>query len=256
MDLSFDKSKCDCYRSNAQKIRVISEEWIEKNIYCPVCGYSQLINLPNNMPVADLQCKSCGEIFELKSKCGNISRKIPDGAYSTMIERISSTSNPNLFIMGYDEKYSVKSLFIVPKFFFTTEIIEKRNPLSASAKRAGWVGCNILFDQIPVQGRISIIEDKVVRDKKNVVDDFARIKALKFDSIEKRSWLFDVMNCVNRIPFDCFSLSDVYKYEGFLKNKHPENNFVKPKIRQQLQVLRDKGFIEFLGNGKYIKLRG
>lgn len=254
MDLSFDKSKCENYKSNAQKIRVMSEEWIGKNIYCPVCGYSQLISLPNNMPVADFQCKNCGEIFELKSKCGNISRKIPDGAYSTMIERISSTSNPNFFIMGYDKEYSVNNLFVVPKFLFTTKIIEIRKPLSASAKRAGWVGCNILFDQIPIQGRIPIIEDKVVRDKRNVVEDYAKIKALQIDNIEKRSWLFDIMNCVNHIPFNCFSLNDIYRYEDILKKNHPKNNFIRPKIRQQLQILRNKGFIEFLGNGKYIKL--
>ena len=34
------------------------------------------------MPVADLSCSYCGEIFELKSKCGNIGNKIADGAYS------------------------------------------------------------------------------------------------------------------------------------------------------------------------------
>ena len=32
---------------------------------------------------------------------------------------------------------------------------------------------------------------------------------------------------------------------------HPENNHVKPKIRQQLQVLRDAGVLEFVSRGKY-----
>ena len=39
-----------------------------------------------------------------------------------------------------------------------------------------------------------------------------------------------------------------------LKNKHPENNFIKDKIRQQLQNLRDKGFIEFTSRGNYKKI--
>jgi len=38
-----------------------------------------------------------------------------------------------------------------------------------------------------------------------------------------------------------------------LQAKHPQNQNVKPKIRQQLQILRDRGFIEFLGNGYYRK---
>ncbi len=33
---------------------------------------------------------------------------------------------------------------------------------------------------------------------------------------------------------------------------HSENKNIKPKIRQQLQFLRDKGYLEFLGNGVYV----
>jgi type II restriction enzyme len=32
---------------------------------------------------------------------------------------------------------------------------------------------------------------------------------------------------------------------------HPDNRHVPDKIRQQLQVLRDLGFVEFLGGGRY-----
>ena len=46
----------------------------------------------------------------------------------------------------------------------------------------------------------------------------------------------------------------MYAFENELKLKHPENNFIKDKIRQQLQYLRDKGFVKFLERGKYKKL--
>ena len=49
-------------------------------------------------------------------------------------------------------------------------------------------------------------------------------------------------------------LNQIYSFENELKIKHPENNFIKDKLRQQLQYLRDKGFIEFLGNGHYRKI--
>ena len=75
----------------------MSENWVAHNIYCPICGNPHISNLDNNMPVADFSCTYCGEIFELKSKCGNIGNKIADGAYFTMIERITSSNNPNLF---------------------------------------------------------------------------------------------------------------------------------------------------------------
>lgn len=50
-----------------------------------------------------------------------------------------------------------------------------------------------------------------------------------------------------------FQLEDIYKFESFLSYKYPKNNNIKAKIRQQLQFLRDKGYIKFLGNGFYSK---
>jgi len=44
---------------------------------------------------------------------------------------------------------------------------------------------------------------------------------------------------------------DVYAFEKDLAVTHPENKNVKPKIRQQLQFLRDKGYLTFLGEGLY-----
>jgi hypothetical protein len=36
---------------------------------------------------------------------------------------------------------------------------------------------------------------------------------------------------------------------------YPGNRNVRPKIRQQLQMLRDRGWLEFTGRGRY-RLRG
>lgn len=155
MNLCFDQSLGLGYKSNSQKIRVMSESWVNDNIFCPVCGNARISKLENNRPVADFQCPSCGEIFELKSKDGRIGRKISDGAYDTMISRITSMTNPDLLVMHYSS-LQVVDLTVVPKFFFTPTVIEKRKPLSTTARRAGWVGCNILYGDIPEQGRIPI----------------------------------------------------------------------------------------------------
>ncbi|MEI6488637.1 MAG: restriction endonuclease, partial [Bacteroidota bacterium] len=74
-------------------------------------------------------------------------------------------------------------------------------------------------------------------------------------SIDSKGWILDIMKCVDSINKRTFSLDDVYMFENDLKLKHPENNFIKDKIRQQLQVLRDKGIIEFAGRGNYKKIR-
>lgn len=254
MDLAFDISCAEGYKSSGQRIRLMSETWAAKNLYCPCCGSEKITKLPNNMPVADLFCEKCNEIFELKSKQNHFGKKIVDGAYQTAIERISGNKNPDLFALVYSADYRVKDLTIIPKYFFTTDVIEKRKPLAETARRAGWVGSNILFSDIPQQGKINIIKNSVWMDREQVVFNYNESKKLKFDNLAKRGWLMDVLQCVNRIKTDEFNLRDVYAFVQALKVKHPENNNVEAKIRQQLQLLRDKGFLVFMGNGQYRKV--
>jgi len=112
----------------------------------------------------------CNEEFELKSKSGNISAIVADGAYKTMISRIQSTKNPNFFFMNYHERnLRVQNFLIIPKYFFVAGIIEKRKPLSDSARRAGWVGCNILLNKIPEAGKIYLIKDENIFPAKDVI---------------------------------------------------------------------------------------
>jgi len=66
-----------------------------------------------------------------------------------MIERLESANNPNFFFLNYDLKdLSVLNFLVIPKHFFVPSIIEKRKALSQTARRAGWVGCNILLQSI------------------------------------------------------------------------------------------------------------
>lgn len=253
MNLYFDKTLGEKYKSKAQKIRVMSEHWVGENMFCPCCGNLHIFQLKNNEPVADMECDRCGVIFELKSGKGKIGKKINDGAYATMMERITSIKNPELFVMRYSSDYMVMELTLIPKFFFTPQIIEKRKALASAARRAGWIGCNILYSEIPQQGKISIIKDGVVRSKDEIVKNYAQAKELETSNIDSRSWLFDVLNCVNQIRTDEFCLQEVYAYAEILQERHVNNHNVEAKIRQQLQFLRDKGFIEFLGRGHYKK---
>lgn len=255
MNFYFDKTTAKGYKSNAQRIRVMSEHWVENNIFCPCCGNPHIIGLDNNKPVADFQCDNCGEIYELKSKEGRTAKKIADGAYSTMIERIESIDNPDLFVLNYSADLQVTNLLVVPKFFFVTDIIEKRPPLAPTARRAGWVGCNILFANIPEQGKINIINNQNVCDIEDVVREYRRIKQLQTNNLDSRGWLFDVLNCINSIPSTEFYLADVYRFTKQLQKKHIGNHNIEAKIRQQLQFLRDKGFLEFLGRGHYRKIK-
>lgn len=252
--MQLDESLADKYKRVNQQIRAMSEPWLVENIFCPCCGNLHIDKMPNNSPVADAYCPKCNEIFELKSKQGSIGAKILDGAYRTMIERITSNRNPQLFVMQYSEKLSVTDLTFIPKFFFTPDIIEKRKPLSANAKKAGWVGCNILYQKIPTQGKIDVIRDGREFEVAQVVERYAQIKNLQTTDLQGRGWLMDVLDCVNNIKSETFTLQEIYKYADVLGAKHNQNNNVKAKIRQQLQFLRNKGFIKFIGHGVYRKV--
>lgn len=254
MNLFFDTILAAGYKSGAQITRVLSESWATGNMYCPCCGHSTLTKLDNNQPVADMYCEKCEEIFELKSTKGKIGRKIMDGAYETMIQRINSLSNPELLVLQYTPEYEVMNLTFIPKFFFVPSIIEKRKPLPPTARRHGWVGCNILYSNIPKQGKIPVIQNKIVVDKEIVVGKYTAVKEIQTNNIETRGWLFDVLNCVNNICSDTFTLKEMYGFVDMLQEHHQDNHNIEAKIRQQLQLLRDKGFIEFLGGGVYRKI--
>ena len=147
MNLNFNTSDVPNFSSSSQRVRVASEEWVSRNMFCPICGSINLCEFENNSPVADFYCDKCNEEFELKSKeskRGDMGKKIVDGAYSTMIERITSLNNPNFFFLTYNE-WRVNNLLLIPKYFFTTDIIEQRKPLAESARRAGWVGLGVIL---------------------------------------------------------------------------------------------------------------
>lgn len=256
MNLKFNLKLADSYISFSQIARVLTENWVKENSYCPNCGKEQINEYPNNQPVADFFCGVCNEDFELKSKNGNLGNKIVDGAYISMIERINSVNNPNFFFLTYRKTdWFVNDFLIIPKHFFQTEIIEKRKPLGENARRAGWTGCNIDLQRIPELGRIFFVKNSVVVDRKNVLETWSKTVFLREKSIEAKGWTLDVLKCLDKIKSNDFSLDEVYKFEEELKQKHPENNFVKDKIRQQLQILRDMNIIEFVSRGKYRKIK-
>jgi type II restriction enzyme len=81
----------------------------------------------------------------------------------------------------------------------------------------------------------------------------AFLKDIKKDNL--KGWILDIMNCVESLEKEKFNLSEIYAFEKDLEILHPENKNIKAKIRQQLQFLRDKNYLEFLekrGNYKIL----
>jgi len=253
MDLAFDRRLAEGYKSKSQIARVLTEHWVGTSAFCPNCGNNKIEKYIANKPVADFYCPSCQEDYELKSKQNSVGKKIVDGDHDKMIERLTSNSNPNLFLLSYNPiTYSVITLLVVPKHFFVSTLIEKRKPLSPNAKRANWVGCNILLSGIPGTGKIHLVKSGRLVLKKTVLLDWKRTLFLREEKeVSAKGWLLDVMRCVENLGRMEFTLNDIYSYENELRVLHPDNRHIRDKIRQQLQVLRDNGYLEFLSRGRY-----
>jgi type II restriction enzyme len=248
--LGFEEAQA-VFESAPQNARLWTEGWVARNLFCPSCGGDRLAKFPNNHPVADFHCERCSEEYELKSQ-RKFGSKVVDGAYRTMCERLSADNNPHLVLMSYSpQQLTVTNLFVVPKHFFVPEMIEKRKALASTARRAGWVGCNILLDQVPQSGKIFLVRNGTLLSKSAVLDHWKRTAFLTEERVDARGWLIEVMKCVELIGRPEFRLEDVYRYEASLSAIYPDNRNVRPKIRQQLQVLRDHGYLEFIGRGEY-----
>jgi type II restriction enzyme len=251
MKLGFEEAQTP-YTSGSQSARVWTERWVRDRVFCPNCGNPEIKQFESNRPVADFFCASCSEEYELKSQKSKFGNKVLDGAFRTKYDRLAADNNPNLFLLNYNLKQlDVVNLFVVPKHFFVRKIIEERKPLAPTARRAGWVGSNILLNQIPTSGKIFIVREGQVQPKEIVLANWNRTLFLRDEELEARGWLIEVMKCVEAIGKPEFQLDDVYAFEGRLSSLYPNNRHVKQKVRQQLQVLRDQGYLEFVSRGFY-----
>ena len=252
MRLVLDRSFVTGYKSASQKVRVLTERWVDDSIFCPNCGHLDIEKYPNNQPVADFFCSNCREDYELKSKKNTLGSKIVDGAYRTMLERLNSSNNPNFFLLHYGaQSLEILNFFVIPKHFFVPEIIERRNALAPSARRAGWIGCNIRLGDVPESGKIFFVRDRRVESKKKVLAEWQKTLFLRDEPASVRGWTLEVIKCVEKLHKKSFTLDEVYRFEDTLSGKYPGNKHIKDKIRQQLQVLRDKGYLFFVGRGVY-----
>lgn len=252
MELALPTRDLERYKSLSQRARVATESWGSENLYCPQCASDKLRRSPANTPAVDFACAECDSVFQLKSQSRPFATRIADAAYTAMMRAIQGDRVPNLFALHYDlTDWAVRNLFLIPRFAFSPSIVEKRKPLNLGARRAGWVGCDLLIGRIPAGARIPVVAEGISIRPQEVRRLYARLRPLQKLQVENRGWTLDVMNCLGSLKTPEFTLAEAYGFERKLHTMHPQNRHVRDKIRQQLQVLRDLHLIEFLGRGNY-----
>ncbi len=270
------------YRSGSQRARVVTESWGEQNLFCPNCSSPNLSRLQNNTRASDFACPSCKFWFQLKGQKTRIGNSITDGAYEAMMTAIRNDETPNFFFLHYDlATWNIKNLVLIPSFAFPPSAIIKRPPLSSTARRAGWIGCNLDLTRIPADARIDLVrtidspspprfgatlypiggegrvrglaqQERVeITPPSEVREKFRRVKPLSEIPLEKRGWMLDVLNVVRRLGKTEFTNQDIYAHESHFQALYPGNQHIRDKIRQQLQELARAGFLIHAGRNDY-----
>jgi type II restriction enzyme len=198
-----------------------------------------------------------------------------------MMEAIREDRAPSYFFLHYDfATWSVRNLLLVPSFAFPPSAIIQCPPLSPTARRAGWLGCNFDLHRIPAEARIWLVTTirqsragvspaqrarqreqsagfadagrrdacpTLIATPEEVRAQFKKVKPLK--DIKQRGWTLDVLNLVRKLGKTEFTNSDAYTFARELEKLHPDNRHVRDKIRQQLQVLRDAKLLIHVSSG-------
>lgn len=251
MNLTCDVSLAANYKSASQQARVISENWFLKNVYCLACDADSVKQTTANTKATDFVCPKCKHHYELKAFERRPRRTLPDGAYSSMLQLVTSGKAPTLCLLEHTGEWQVRSLTAFHSSFLVPDVVEKRPPLAPTARRAGWVGCNIRLDHIDSDGEIAVVDNCVVQPVAEVRKRFQRFLPLAGKSAEQRGWTLLTLRMVRGLGKNSFNLQDLYAQEADFARAYPGNRHIKEKIRQQLQILRDLGVLAFEDRGEY-----
>lgn len=242
------------YRSASQVARLSTERWTLENLYCAACG-ADLSPYPASTPLYDFHSPDCRERFQLKASRREFGNTVLDSEFHTALKGVMQDSYPSLILLHYDPmEWVVSDLQLVHRACITTSCLIPRKALGPGTRRAGWQGCLISLAEVPALGRIDVIRNGVVRPQSEVLSQWKKSNRLLETKPQARGWLADVLRCVERL-YSTFTLENVYSFEGELATKHPTNHNIRPKIRQQLQALRDLGLVEFVTPGVYRRLK-
>jgi type II restriction enzyme len=169
-----------------------------------------------------------------------------------MMRRIRAAEAPALMLMHYAEDWSVQRLIAIHPVFLTPSVVRKRSKphLRPITRKPYWM-CDLDLTRIPPDGKIVIVRDGGERPRADARRAFRESMRFGDVPLRKRGWAALVLAYVRKINKVEFTLADLYAYEAAMHAAYPQNSHVRPKIRQQMQVLRDLGYLQFMDRGEY-----
>src|ERR1035441_10480181 len=95
-----------------------------------------------------------------------------------MVKTIREGNTPTFLLLEYAKSWSISGLRAIHHSLITETSVEARKPLALSARRAGWIGCNIVLPAIAIEGQIPMIQGGVLQPKSVTRSAVARLESL------------------------------------------------------------------------------
>jgi type II restriction enzyme len=158
-NIIFEIKNNNNWKSESKIVGEACEYYIKNNINCVRCNNINYEKCKTNEQSIDLICKSCDQNIQIKAKSttqtqvNNIkntnSFKTIGGEYSTTLKNVDKRID--YFIILYEKQsYRIINILYIKNENINSDCILPRKPLSITAKRAGWQGCNIVFNNIQI----------------------------------------------------------------------------------------------------------
>ncbi|HSK49969.1 MAG TPA: DpnI domain-containing protein [Solirubrobacterales bacterium] len=133
------------------------EAAVSRQVPCPRCNRPRhLARLQRNFQCADLICKFCGFLAQVKTtkiEFDQLPRRIPGAAWGPQHDQIIAGIFHGLYIVGYRKNRLIRIDYVPAHVLEATpQVFEPRAPLKSTAKRAGWQGFTYNLEKLPEIG--------------------------------------------------------------------------------------------------------
>ena len=119
---------------------------------CPICNDKAMVKYKTNQKSKDIRCETCSSQIQIKAskytKKTKTSLKLLGADYKTTYSSIKENNIHYLAVLYsvIHDKYTINNIYFIDHKDITMSCVIPRNPLSFTAKRAGWQGCILVFN--------------------------------------------------------------------------------------------------------------
>lgn len=120
---------------------------------CPICNEKALVKYKANEKSKDVKCEHCASQIQIKAtthtkkECASL--KLLGAEYKTTCSSIKENTVHYIVVLysSVGDIYTVNDMLFIDRADINESCVIPRNPLSSTARRAGWQGCMLVFDR-------------------------------------------------------------------------------------------------------------